>query len=112
MINITPISNALHLEFKQPSSHRKGQLLDVHSEKMSEAAFYSALHSAAAGWRSALVDYTTAESVLLPGPSRAPAHYLVLLELDGPPLTNDESRQVGTERGCGRPRVENPGRED
>ena len=71
--------------------------MDVHTEKMSEAAFFRSLRSAAAGWRSPLVDYTTAESVLLPGPADAPPHYLVLLELAGEPLTERERRQVGRE---------------
>ena len=62
---------------------------------MSEAAFYSALQSAAAGWRSVLVDYTTAESVLMPGrPTDTAAHYVAMLELDGPPLSDSEERQV------------------
>ncbi|KAF0303622.1 GH3 domain-containing protein [Amphibalanus amphitrite] len=74
--------------------YRKGQLLDVHSEKMSEAAFFGALRSAADGWSSTLVDYTTAESVLLAGAADNPPHYVVLLELNGAPLTDDERQKV------------------
>jgi len=63
---------------------RAKQMLNVHMEKVSEAAFTAALQQAVAGWSDQrLVDFTTAESVLDPAPGAGPPHYLVLLELSG-----------------------------
>ncbi|XP_077861488.1 LOW QUALITY PROTEIN: uncharacterized protein LOC100367655 [Saccoglossus kowalevskii] len=47
--------------------YRRGQLLDVHSEKTSEVAVYGALQDTLSQWSAgiSLVDYTCAESVML-----------------------------------------------
>ncbi|XP_043197164.1 GH3 domain-containing protein-like isoform X1 [Amphibalanus amphitrite] len=74
---------------------RAKQMLNVHMEKVSEAAFTGALRRAVDGWPDhQLVDFTTAESVLDPAAAGgrsadsagSPPYYLVLLELSGPSL--------------------------
>lgn len=79
---------------------RTKQMLNVHMEKVSEAAFTGALRRAVDGWPDhQLVDFTTAESVLDPaaaGGQKAdsPPYYLVLLELSGPPLSPQKAADV------------------
>ena len=83
---------------------RAKQMLNVHMEKVSEAAFTGALRRAVDGWPDhQLVDFTTAESVLDPAVAEAgrvadsagsPPYYLVLLELSGPPLTPQQTANV------------------
>ena len=83
---------------------RAKQMLNVHMEKVSEAAFTGALRRAVDGWPDhQLVDFTTAESVLDPAATEAgrtadlagsAPYYLVLLELSGPSLTPQQAADV------------------
>lgn len=81
---------------------RAKQILNVHTEKVSEAAFTGALRRAVDDWpHHQLVDFTTAESVLDPAAvgrsadsTGSPPYYLVLLELSGPPLPPQRAADV------------------
>ena len=84
---------------------RAKQMLNVHMEKVSEAAFTGALRQAVDGWPDhQLVDFTTAESVLdrcaaggRPVDSAgSPPYYLVVLELSGPPLPPHRTADIDT----------------
>ena len=80
---------------------RAKQMLNVHMEKVSEAAFTGALRRSVDGWPDhQLVDFTTAESVLDPATAEAgrtadsAPYYLVLLELSGPPLSPQQAADI------------------
>ncbi|KAF0309561.1 GH3 domain-containing protein [Amphibalanus amphitrite] len=82
---------------------RAKQMLNVHMEKVSEAAFTGALRRAVDGWPDhQLVDFTTAESVLDPAAAGgrsadsagSPPYYLVLLELSGPSLPVQQTADI------------------
>ncbi|KAF0309563.1 GH3 domain-containing protein [Amphibalanus amphitrite] len=82
---------------------RAKQMLNVHMEKVSEAAFTGALRRAVDGWPDhQLVDFTTAESVLDPAAASgrsadsagSPPYYLVLLELSGPLLPSQQTADI------------------
>jgi len=77
--------------------YRAGQLLNICSEKVSEAAFHQALELARHGWpaNTTLREYTTAVSPLLGQEEEEVPHYLLFLELDGgPPLSQEDTRLV------------------
>jgi len=59
--------------------YRRGQMLNVHGEKISEQIFFSSLQKAEKEWNISLRDYTTAESVLDDKGSAVP-HYDVFIE--------------------------------
>ncbi|XP_043246864.1 probable indole-3-acetic acid-amido synthetase GH3.9 [Amphibalanus amphitrite] len=77
---------------------RAKQMLNVHMEKVSEAAFTGALRRSVDGWPDhQLVDFTTAESVLDPAAADSadsPPHYLVLVELSGPSLPPQQAADI------------------
>ncbi|XP_037073123.1 jasmonoyl--L-amino acid synthetase JAR6-like [Pollicipes pollicipes] len=74
---------------------RAKQMLNVHMEKVSEAAFTAALQQAVDAWPDQrLLDFTTAESVLDSAGAAGPPHYLVFLELNGPPLSPEQAADV------------------
>ncbi|XP_077984109.1 GH3 domain-containing protein-like [Glandiceps talaboti] len=81
--------------------YRQGQLLNVHGEKTSENVFYQALIDTVSQWPGVkLVDYTCAESVMLPSQSGSSSdsssspYYLVFIELEG----DAESLQLSQEQ--------------
>ncbi|MBN3296536.1 GHDC protein, partial [Amia calva] len=74
--------------------YRRGQMLNVRGEKVTEQLFYGALRRAVALWPGAqLVDYCCAESGIL-GPSSGGSdpHYQVFLELKGVRNLTEEQR--------------------
>ena len=60
--------------------HRRGQILNVHGEKISEEIFYKSLHKCEESWNIRLRDYTTAESVLTD--TGSVPHYTVFIETE------------------------------
>jgi len=70
--------------------YRKGQMLNVHGEKISEQIFFSSLQKAEKEWNISLRDYTTAESVLDDKGSAVP-HYDVFIE---PEVLDDRDSSV------------------
>ena len=79
-----------------PEYHfRSGQLLNVGGEKMCEEVFFRALGDAAKRWPSKLKDYTVASSQFGPASQAEVSHrYLLFLELDGAPLTCQQTAMV------------------
>ena len=70
-------------------------MLNVHTEKLSEAAFTAALQTAVGRWRGVLLsEYTTAESVLDPSPRPGAPYYLVFLELESGEVTQAQADMV------------------
>uniref|UniRef100_A0A8B9HWU9 GH3 domain containing n=1 Tax=Astyanax mexicanus TaxID=7994 RepID=A0A8B9HWU9_ASTMX len=74
--------------------YRRGQMLNVRGEKVSEAMFLGALKNAVSQWPGAkLVDYCCAESGILGDSSGgAQPHYQVFLELKGVRNLTEEQR--------------------
>lgn len=74
--------------------YRRGQMLNVRGEKVSEAMFLDALKKAVAQWPGAqLVDYCCAESGILEDASGgSDPHYQVFLELKGVRRLSEEQR--------------------
>jgi len=82
--DIVRVNGSYHQSPTFDFQFRAKQMLNVHMEKVSEAAFTAVLQQAVAAWPGQLlIDFTTAESVLDPAPGAGPSHYLVLLELSG-----------------------------
>ena len=70
-------------------------MLNVAGEKMSEEMFFRALGEAAKQWPSVLKDYTVASSQFGPQSQEEVSHrYLLFIELEGDPLTEEQSALV------------------
>ena len=74
---------------------RAGQILNVFGEKLSEDVFFRALEEVVRQWPSSLKDYTVASSQLGPQSQNELSHrYLLFLELEGEPLTEEQTALV------------------
>ena len=84
--------------------YRQGQILNVRAEKTSERVFFDALTSAlrSEGQRFQMVDYTSAESVMLRTQSHVigddvkdvTPYYAVFIELSGEELNEEERKTL------------------
>uniref|UniRef100_A0A8C2WPJ2 GH3 domain containing n=1 Tax=Cyclopterus lumpus TaxID=8103 RepID=A0A8C2WPJ2_CYCLU len=73
--------------------YRRGQMLSVRGEKVSEALFLNALKKALAQWPGArLIDYCCAESGIMDSIGGSDPHYQVFIELKGVRNLTEEQR--------------------
>lgn len=72
-------------------------MLSIRDEKISERVFFEALDEARSLWPGDVTvrDYTVTASTLTSPPHPALPHFILFLELDGPPLAKEQTELVG-----------------